>query len=55
MESDGKPVAKLVPAVPGKPKPDVKKVIEEMRAFRKKNTLGPGITIRDLIEEGRRY
>jgi antitoxin (DNA-binding transcriptional repressor) of toxin-antitoxin stability system len=51
----GKPVAKLVPTQPAKPKPDVKQVIAEMKAFRKKNTLGEGITIRELIEEGRRY
>ncbi len=51
----GKPVAKLVPALPAVPKPDVKQVIEAMRAFRKGNTLGKGITIRELIEEGRRY
>jgi prevent-host-death family protein len=51
----GKPVARLVPAAPTKPAPDVKQVIAEMRAFRKGNTLGKGITIRDLIEEGRRF
>jgi prevent-host-death family protein len=51
----GKPVARLVPALQPKPKPDVKQVIEEMRAFRKRNTLGQRITIRELIEEGRRY
>ena len=54
----GKPVAKLVPAEPIEAvgsKPDVKRVIRELRAFRKANTLGEGITIRDLIEEGRRY
>ncbi len=51
----GKPVAKLVPASPVVPKPDVKQVIKALRAFRKGNTLGKGITIRELIEEGRRY
>ncbi len=51
----GKPVAKLVPATPAKPKPDVRQVIAEMKAFRKGNTLGNGITTRELIEEGRRY
>jgi prevent-host-death family protein len=49
----GKPVARLVPAEAVKP--DVRQVIAEMRAFRKGNTLGEGITIRDLIEEGRRF
>ena len=51
----GKPVARLVPAAPAKPKPDVRQVIEELRAFGKGNTLGEGVTIRDLIEEGRRF
>jgi len=51
----GKPVAKLVPAEIVAAKRDVRQVIEEMRAFRKGNTLGEGITVRDLIEEGRRY
>jgi prevent-host-death family protein len=51
----GKPVARLVPAVPAKSKPDVRQVIEELKAFSKGNTLGEGITIRDLIEDGRRF
>lgn len=51
----GKPVARLVPAEPVAAKPDVRQVIEELRAFRKGNTLGDGLTIRDLIEEGRRF
>jgi prevent-host-death family protein len=49
----GKPVARLVPAV--LPKADVRQVIEELKAFSKGNTLGEGVTIRDLIEEGRRF
>ena len=51
----GKPVAKLVPAQPAKPQPDVRQVLAELKAFRKGNTLGEGLTIRELIEEGRRY
>jgi prevent-host-death family protein len=51
----GKPVARLMPAVPTKPKADVRQIIEELKAFSKGNTLGEGITIRDLIEEGRRF
>ena len=51
----GKPVARLVPATPTKPKPDVRQVIEELKVFSKGNTLGDDITIRDLIEDGRRY
>src|SRR3954449_2613358 len=52
----GKPVAKLVPASGETAKPDVKKAVEEMKRFRQEHgpTLGPGLTIRDLIEEGRR-
>jgi prevent-host-death family protein len=51
----GKPVARLVPAVTAPPKPDVRQVIEELKAFSKGNTLGEGINIRDLIEDGRRF
>src|SRR3954466_11997752 len=52
----GKPVAKLVPASGETAKPDVKEAVEEMKRFRQEHgpTLGPGLTIRDLIEEGRR-
>lgn len=32
---------------------DPRKTIEELRKFREKNTLG-GLSIRDMIEEGRR-
>jgi prevent-host-death family protein len=50
----GKPVAQLIPAQEGKP--DVRQVVDEMLEFRDKAnvTLG-GVTIRELIEEGRRY
>ena len=51
----GKPVARLVPATAMKPRPDVRRVIEELKAFSKGNTLGKGVTIRELIEEGRRF
>lgn len=51
----GKPVARLVPATDVKPKPDVRQVIEQLKAFSKGNTLGKGVTVRDLIEEGRRF
>src|SRR3954467_6230960 len=52
----GKPVAKLVPASGETAKPDVKKAVEKMKRFRQEHgpTLGPGLTIRELIEEGRR-
>jgi len=51
----GKPVARLVPVARAEPKVDVRQVIEELKAFSKGNTLGEGVTIRDLIEEGRRF
>lgn len=51
----GKPVARLVPADPAARRPDVRRVIGDMREFRKANTLGEGVSIRDLIEEGRRF
>jgi prevent-host-death family protein len=51
----GKPVARLVPAAATKPKRDVKLVTEELKAFSKGNTLGKDMTIREMIEEGRRF
>ena len=51
----GKPVARLVPAVVAKPKPDVRQVIKELEAFSKGNTLGDDLSIRHLIDDGRRY
>ncbi len=51
----GKPVARLISAVARKPEPDVRQVIEELKAFSKGNTLGEGLTIREMIEEGRRF
>ena len=52
----GKPVAQLTPAATVE-KPDVKKVIEEMLAYRDKQnrTLGDNLTFRQMIDEGRRY
>jgi prevent-host-death family protein len=49
----GIPVAKLVPDQEGERK-DLKKVVREIREIRKGATLG-GLTIRELIDEGRRY
>jgi prevent-host-death family protein len=51
----GKPVARLVPVTDAIPKPDLRQVIEELKAFSKGNTLGEGNTIRELIDEGRRF
>lgn len=51
----GKPVARLVPPTAVTPKPDIRRVIEELKAFREGNTLGEGLTIREMIEDGRRF
>lgn len=51
----GKPVARLIPVSAARPEPDVRRVIEELKAFSKGNALGEGVSIRDLIEEGRRF
>jgi len=52
----GRPVARLVSVEPAE-KIDTRDVIEKMRAWREKHgpTLGEGLTIRDLIDESRRY
>jgi len=49
----GLPVAELVPSS-GRGAIDVKTVIKELRKLRKKIRLG-GLSLRDLIEEGRRF
>jgi prevent-host-death family protein len=48
----GVPVAMLIPPPPLR-KTETKKVIDELRMFRKKLTLG-GIPIQDMIAEGRK-
>jgi prevent-host-death family protein len=50
----GKPVARLVPPAATKPGPDVPAAVEAMKQFRKGRTLG-GLTIREMIDEGRRF
>jgi prevent-host-death family protein len=49
----GRPVADLVPAA-GAPELTVDEAILGIRSFRAAHTLGQGLTIRDLITEGRR-
>ncbi len=49
----GVPVAVLVPP-PGIKRRSTRETIEELKEFRKGNTLG-GLKIKDLVEEGRRY
>ncbi len=48
----GKPVAMLVPPEPERQ--NVRQAVKEMRELRKGNVLGEDLTIRELIEEGRR-
>jgi prevent-host-death family protein len=50
----GRPAALLTPP-PAESRKDVRQVIREMKALRRGNTLGKGVSIRDLIEEGRRF
>jgi prevent-host-death family protein len=51
---NGKPTAMLVPAA-AEEKTSVSKVIAKMKALRQGNILGKGMSIRDLIDEGRRF
>lgn len=51
----GRPVAMLIPPPPQSTS-EVKEIVEEMLAYRDRQgpTLGDDLTIRELIEEGRR-
>jgi prevent-host-death family protein len=48
----GHPVAELVPPG-GASRRDMSGVIEEIKTFRAAHSLGPDLTIRQLIDEGR--
>jgi prevent-host-death family protein len=52
----GRPVAQLVPAG-AEGAPDVKQIVQQMQEWQEREgpTLGPGLTIRELREEGRRF
>ncbi len=50
----GRPAALLTPP-PDEAQKDVRQVISEMKALRRGNKLGKGISIRDLIDDGRRF
>jgi prevent-host-death family protein len=50
----GKPMARLIPPATAKPTVDVQAAVKAMREFRKGRSLG-GLSIRDMIEEGRRF
>lgn len=51
---NGRPVARLVPE-PAEETTDIRSVIAQIREFRKGRKLGDDVTIRELIEEGRRF
>jgi prevent-host-death family protein len=51
---NGRPVARLVPE-PAEETSDIRSVIAQIREFRKGRKLGNDLTIRELIEEGRRF
>jgi len=51
---NGRPVARLVPE-PATEEADVRAVIARVREFRKGRRLGDDLTVRQLVEEGRRY
>ncbi|MFH1763085.1 MAG: type II toxin-antitoxin system prevent-host-death family antitoxin [Gemmatimonadota bacterium] len=48
----GRPIALLVPA-PGAPERTVDEAIMELAEFGRGRRLGPDLTLKDLIEEGR--
>lgn len=52
----GVPMAVLVPPGSVKPRMSAEEAVEAMKRYRKENapTLGPDLTIRAMIEEGRR-
>jgi len=50
----GKPVARLVP-VQEYDRHAIAGVVEEIKQLRKGNRLGSDVTVRQLIEEGRRF
>jgi prevent-host-death family protein len=50
----GRAIAMLVPPKADNPR-DVRRVLQQMRELRKGVTLGPDLTIWQLIEEGRRF
>lgn len=50
----GRAVAMLGPPADEGRQPDAREVVRALKALRKGNRLGKGVTVRDLIEEGRR-
>ena len=52
ITKEGIPIARIIP-VPGQSSPDLSKVIQDLKEFRKGKHLN-GLSIRKMIEEGRR-
>lgn len=50
----GRPIARIIPARDEIDRMDSFAAIEEMKAIRQRSVLGPGLTLRDLIDDGRR-
>ena len=50
----GRPIALLTPPA-RPPRRDLRRAVEEIKKIRECNRLGPGLTIRQLINEGRRF
>lgn len=50
----GTPVARLVPYEDDSDREDAKQAAKELRQFRKGNRLPAGMSIRDMVREGRR-
>jgi antitoxin (DNA-binding transcriptional repressor) of toxin-antitoxin stability system len=50
----GRPAALLTPP-PTEAQKDIGQVLQEMKALRRGNILGKGLSIRDLRDEGRRF
>ena len=51
----GRAIAVLAPPTDESQQPDAREVIRAMKELRKGNQLGEGATVRDLIDEGRRF
>ena len=54
ITKNGKPMARLMPPTDAAPLMSVEEAIAGLREFRKAHPLN-GVTIRELIDEGRRY
>src|SRR5438552_9922188 len=50
----GKPAA-LLSAPPAETNKDVRQILRQMKKLGRGNFLGKGLSVRDLIDEGRRY